>query len=78
MPAGHFLGLLLLWLTLPVQVVRWRLAKRAGGFGFPGPSLIGWLAVTCAAAFVPLIGWAAISGTEGSWLVGLESIWMPG
>jgi len=72
MPAGHFLGLLILWLTLPAQVVRWRLAKRAGGFGFAGPSLIGWLAVACAAAFVPMIGWAAISGTEGPWRVGLE------
>ncbi len=37
MPGAHFFGLLLLWLTLPVQVVRWRLAKRAGGFGFPRP-----------------------------------------
>lgn len=72
MPAGHFLGMLLLWLTLPVQVVRWRLAKRASGFGFPGPSLIGWLAVVCAAAFVPMIGWAAVSDTEGPWLVGLK------
>jgi hypothetical protein len=68
MPGAHFFGLLLLWLTLPVQVVRWRLAKRADGFGFSGPSLIGWLAVACAAAFVPMIGWAAISGMHGSWM----------
>ncbi len=68
MPGAHFIGLLILWLTLPVQIVRWRLAKRAGGFGFPGPSLIGWLAVVCAAAFVPMIGWAAISDLDGSWM----------
>jgi hypothetical protein len=74
LPAGHFLGLLLLWLALPVQVVRWRLAKRAGGFGFPGSSLIGWLAVACATAFVPMVGWAAISQVGDSWL-GAVSQW---
>lgn len=62
MPAGHFLGLLVLWLVVPVQIIRWRLAKRAGGFGFSGPSRIGWVAVACAVAFVPWIGWAAITG----------------
>jgi hypothetical protein len=67
MPAGHFLGLLLLWLILPLQIVRWRLAKRAGGLGFPQPSLLGWLAVVAAAAFVPMIGWAAILQVGGSW-----------
>ena len=72
MPGAHFVGLLLLWLTLPVQVVRWRLAKRAAGFGFAGPSLIGCLAAACAAAFVPMIGWAAISGVAGSWMDALE------
>lgn len=61
LPAGHFLGLLLLWLALPAQVVRWRLAKRVGGFGFPGPSLIGWLTTLSATAFVPMIGWVAVS-----------------
>ena len=61
MPAGHFLGLLVLWLVVPVQIIRWRLAKRAGGFGFSGPSRIGWVAVVCAVAFVPWIGWIAIS-----------------
>ena len=61
MPAGHFLGLWILWLTLPVQIVRWRLARRAAGFGFPGPSWLGWLAVACTAAFIPMIGWTAIS-----------------
>ena len=68
MPAGHFLGLWLLWMTLPPQLVRWRLAKRAGGFGFPGASRTGWLVVAAAAAFVPMVGWAAISGFDGSWM----------
>lgn len=67
MPAAHFLGLWFLWLILPVQIVRWRLAKRAGGFGFRGPSWIGWLAVVCAAALIPLIGWTAISNLRGEW-----------
>ena len=84
MPAGHFLGLWALWLILPAQIVRWRLAKRAGGFGFPGPSWMGWLAVACAAAFVPMIGWAAISGSyEVFWLhwvhsTGIDSPINPG
>lgn len=72
MPGGHFVGLWILWLILPVPIVRWRLAKRAGGFGFSGPSWMDWLAVACAAAFVPMIGWAAISGIEGSWLDALQ------
>lgn len=72
MPAAHFLGLWFLWLTLPVQIVRWRLARRAGGFGFPGPSWLGWLAVACAAAFIPLIGWTAISHLHGEfWETGV-------
>jgi hypothetical protein len=72
MPAAHFFGLLLLWLTLPLQMVRWRLAKRAGGFGFPGPSLMGCLAAVCAAAFVPLVGWAAVSELDRFWLNALQ------
>lgn len=68
LPAGHFLGLFLVWLTLPVQVVRWRLMKRAGGFGFAKPARSGWLAVTCAAAVVPLLGWAVISRVGDAWL----------
>jgi hypothetical protein len=73
MPASHFLGLLLLWLIVPVQVVHWRLTKRANGFGFSKPSWTGWLAVGVAAAFVPMIGWAAISHIGGS-LQSLENI----
>ncbi len=61
MPACHFLGLLVLWLVVPVQIIRWRLAKRASGFGFSGPSLSGWVAVACGVAFVPWVGWIAIS-----------------
>ena len=75
MPAGHFLGLWALWLILPAQIVRWRLEKRAGGFGFTGPSWMGWLAVACAAAAVPMAGWAAISGSyEVFWLHWVHSI----
>jgi hypothetical protein len=62
MPAGHFLGLWILWWVMPVQLFRWRMAKRAGGFGFSGTSWVGWVAIGCALAFVPVIGWAAISG----------------
>lgn len=64
MPACHFLGLLVLWLLVPVQIIRWRLARRAGGFGFSRPSLIGWVAVAWAVAFVPWIGWIAISAAH--------------
>jgi hypothetical protein len=74
LPAGHFYGLVLLWLILPPQVVRWRLRNRAGGFGFPGPTGMGWLVVGCAVAFVPMIGWAAISLVDGEWLK-LEDAW---
>jgi hypothetical protein len=40
---------------------------------FPKPSGIGWLAVVCAAAFVPMIGWAAISRVGDPWLSGLSN-----
>lgn len=65
MPAAHFLALLILWLIVPVHVIRWRLAKRAGLFGFSKPTRISWLAVACAVAFVPLVGWAVISHAFG-------------
>ncbi len=75
MPAGHFLGLWFLWLILPAQIVRWRLAKRAVGLGFPRPSWMGWLAFASAAAFVPMIGWAAISHSYGAfWIDWMENI----
>lgn len=75
LPAGHFLGLWLLWLIAIPQIVAWRLAKRAGMMGFSEPSWIGWLATGCAAAFVPLIGWAAVSHSFPEfwkdWLAGI-------
>lgn len=51
----------MLWLTVPVQVARWRLAKRAKALGFARASWLGWLVVVGAAAFIPLIGWVGIS-----------------
>ena len=66
LPAGHFLGLLVLWLLLPAVIIRWRLAKRAGFFGFPKPSWMSGLAVASAVAFVPWIGWMVVSGSPGS------------
>ncbi|MES2660134.1 MAG: hypothetical protein V4689_16040 [Verrucomicrobiota bacterium] len=62
LPLAHFLGLWLLWLVVPVRVVRWRLSKRARCFGFGRSSWFDWLAVAGAAAFVPLIGWALLAG----------------
>ena len=64
LPAVHFLGLLFLWLILPVMVVRWRLSKAAGVFGFPKTMRSGWLAVVGLVAFVPAIGWFVVSGVS--------------
>jgi len=61
LPFGHFLGLIVLWLVVPLQIVRWRMAKRAAGLGFPQAPWQGWLAAAAAMAFIPLIGWAGIS-----------------
>lgn len=74
LPAVHFAGLWMLWLTVPVQIVRWRMAARARGFGFRGPSRIGWVGIACAAAFVPMSGWAVISPgmLEQDWFFGQE------
>lgn len=60
LPAGHFSGLVLLWLIVPAQIVRSRLAKQTGVFGFRKSSWFGLIAAISAAAFIPLIGWAAI------------------
>ncbi len=65
LPGGHFLGLLVLWLILPLLIIRWRLAKLAGCFGFSNPSWISGLVVTIAVVFVPWIGWVGISGSPG-------------
>ncbi len=68
LPAGHFLGLLLLWLIAPAQVVCWRLSKRAAAFGFPRAPWLGWIALASATVFVPLIGWAGITRSfPGFW-----------
>ena len=75
LPAGHFLGLLVLWLILPLLIIRWRFAKRAGFFGFPPPSWLDGVVFCCAVIFVPLIGWVGISGSPGgfwqNWISGL-------
>lgn len=74
LPAVHFLGLWVLWLVVPVQLIRWRMAGRVGGFGFPGNSVLGWFASGCAVAFVPVIGWVAVSpSSAGSWLEWINS-----
>jgi hypothetical protein len=76
LPALHFLGLWLLWFTVPAQLVRWRLAMRAGVMGLPKASWLGWVMTAIAFAFVPLIGWAAVSRSFGSvwdnWLLGFN------
>lgn len=81
LPAGHFVGLILLWLTLPTLVTRWRLAKRAGMVGFTAAGWLAWIAVACAAAFVPLIGWAAISQSSADfwnqWMAHLGLVDLP-
>ena len=67
MPTAHFLALLILWLIVSLHVIRWRLARKAGMFGFSKPSWMSWLAVACAVAFVPLAGWAVITHAFGAW-----------
>ncbi len=70
LPAGHFLAVLLLWLTVPPVVIRWRLAKRAGALGVG--NRIGWVSlvpVFFLMAFVPVVGWAATTGViPGFWV----------
>lgn len=62
MPALHFAALGMLWLVLPMVLVRWRLAKRAGVFGFSAVPKWHWLVVAACVAFPPAIGWAAVHG----------------
>lgn len=62
LPAVHFLGLLLLWLVVPVMVARWRLGRRMRVFRFPKTARLNWLVVLCAAAFIPASGWLVVSG----------------
>jgi|GEM_PF-6259029 len=67
----HFQGLWLLWFTVPAQIVRWRLARRADVMGFPKATWLGWVTVASAIAFVPLIGLAAISHSFGGFWKGV-------
>lgn len=64
LPAGHFLALAVLWLVVPVHVVRWRLGKRLAIFGFGNRNA--WalhIATGCAVVFLFVVKWAAITGT---------------
>lgn len=65
LPLVQFAGTGLMLVILPILIARWRLGKRATIFGFhTGGSWQGWLALACAAAFIPTAGWAvAIHGT---------------
>lgn len=55
---------------LMVVIARWRLAARTRAFDLAPPrSWPGWVAATCAAAFIPLIGWVAVHSSEtGVWI----------
>ncbi len=70
LPIGQFVGLWVLWIVVPVIVVRIRLAIRAGIFGFSRGNLwVPSIAAACAAAYVPIVGWAAVTGTVPQWWV---------
>ncbi len=62
LPTVHFIGLLMLWLVVPVMVIRWRLGKIAAVFGFAKRTRVDWLVVFCAVALIPLSGWVVVSG----------------
>lgn len=66
MPFAHFTGLFVLWLVVPLQLIRWRFSLRAGDAGIRNATLAGWLAVICPVAFIPVIGVAALSMTSGA------------
>lgn len=61
LPTAHFIGLILLWLIMPKQITRWRLAKSGAAVGFSSAPWLGWLAVVCALTFIPFVGWLAVS-----------------
>ncbi len=64
LPMAQFLGLLVLWCCAPLPVIQWRLRQRLVIFGYGGGSRwLDGLAIVCAAAFVPVNGWAAMVGT---------------
>jgi len=77
MPFAQFLGLVVLMMILAPLIARWRLAKRAGIFGFPGGiPWLGGLAAACGFAFIPVIGWAAHAGTgEAVALLAVPASW---
>lgn len=81
LPGGHFVGFFLLWWVAPVLVIRQRLAKRAGFFGFTKPGILEWVVLACAVAFVFAIGWCGRIGEPGGiwekWMVGAGWIPMP-
>lgn len=76
LPAVHFLGWWLLWFTVPPQIIRWRLAKRAGVMALPKASWLGWGMTVIAFTFAPLAGWAAVSRSFASvwekWVLGFD------
>jgi len=71
LPFGHFVGLLILWLIVPPVVARWRLAKSARVLGFLPPSAWSWLAIACALALIPAVGWMAASAPSREVFIGL-------
>jgi hypothetical protein len=75
LPFGQFLGLCLLWLTVPAQIAGWRLGKSAGVLGFSKPGWFGWAVVAAAVACVPMVGYAGISHSFAEfwkeWVFGL-------
>lgn len=63
LPAAQFLGVLVLWILVPVHVIRWRLRKQAGAFQISqGSKWLGFIPVVFAIVFVPFVGWAATTG----------------
>jgi len=63
--AMQFGGLVMLILHSCTSVAGWRLSKKAPLQGFhPFARHIGWLMVAFAAAFIPGIGWAALTSSE--------------
>ncbi|GAA5127990.1 hypothetical protein JIN84_07875 [Luteolibacter yonseiensis] len=67
-PFGQFLGLWLLWITVPGRIAAWRLRSWAAVLGFPKSGWLGWMVAGAAVVFVPMAGYAAISHSfPGFW-----------
>ena len=78
LPAAQFLGLIVLMVLLSVLITRWRLGKRVAGLGFAsGNSKSGWLAIACAVAFIPVVGWGACAPSEVGLAVAAGLILIP-